>query len=80
MKRKIRWIHRRFPRYYQWWWSLKPSLRLGWLLFFPMLGAGAWLSQSFVDVLLIAFAFVLGLVAISLSLSSLNKEDLCKYE
>lgn len=20
--KKIRWIHRKFPRYYQWWWSM----------------------------------------------------------
>ena len=79
--KKIRWIHRKFPRYYLWWWSLSPTNRLVIVGFYIIIGLLAWASKDLSSLIMAAVGFVGLSIGVSVDVcQNYRKEDLCKPE
>lgn len=76
--KKICWIHRKFPRYYQWWWSISIHEQACWIGFFAALGVGAVITPDLFILIIVAGGFAAGLFSMSIKIRKFKAEDLCK--
>ena len=76
--KKIRWIHRKFPRYYQWWWSLEWERKAAIVLVYVFDGILALITTSLATLIVATVAFVLQTLAIAFVCRGFKSEDLCK--
>lgn len=83
-RRKVKWIHRLFPRCAVWWWTLKPELKTG---IFTILVGQALLVFYGVKTSRAIFVYTAAAVYVALILvivrdicRNFKKEDLCKFD